>query len=45
MDQISDAYIFGLCAGLIAFLVVPLAVVDGADDPATRFITHEANKY
>jgi hypothetical protein len=38
MEQISDAYIFGLCAGLIAFLVVPLAVVDGADDPATRFI-------
>jgi hypothetical protein len=38
MDQISDAYIFGLCPGLIAFLVVPLAVVDGADDPATRFI-------
>ena len=38
MDHISDAYIFGLCAGLIAFLVVPLAVVDGAHDPATRFI-------
>jgi hypothetical protein len=38
MEQISDAYIFGLCAGLIAFLVVPLALVDGADDPATRFI-------
>jgi hypothetical protein len=38
MELISDNYLFGLCVGLLALLAIPLAWVDGADDPMAHYL-------
>ena len=38
LESISDVYLFGLCIGLSALLIVPLASVEGAEDALTKFL-------
>ena len=38
LESISDVYLFGLCIGLSALLIAPLAGVEGAEDALTKFL-------
>jgi hypothetical protein len=38
LESISDIYLFGLCIGLSALLIAPLARVEGAEDALTKFL-------
>jgi hypothetical protein len=38
LESISDIYLFGLCIGLSALLIAPVARVEGAEDALTKFL-------
>jgi hypothetical protein len=41
LESISDIYLFGLCIGLSALLIAPVARVEGAEDALTFLIKRE----
>jgi hypothetical protein len=38
LESMSDTYLFGLCLGLFALLIAPLARAEGAEDALTKFL-------
>jgi hypothetical protein len=38
LESISDIYLFGLCIGLSALLIAPVARLEGAEDTLTKFL-------
>jgi len=38
LESISDIYLFGLCIGLSALLIAPVARIEGAEDALTKFL-------
>jgi hypothetical protein len=38
LESISDIYLFGLCIGLSALLIAPVARLEGAEDALAKFL-------